>query len=238
MQTRKRVIAAAAAVAIGQVMASWAQGQIVTPAGLNPGDPFYLVFVTASTTTSASNDPTVYDAIVSTEASNAGLTTYGGSAVTWETLGSFDSGPDAISRFNPNAPVYNLAGQLVAANASELWGGTIENPIDIEANGSTAPAGTEVWTGTATDGQTEINVDGPETFSKAIGSSSSPVVEYGDASDSDGMWIADATALQDLDSALYGFSSELTVPVPEPASAGVMAVGLALGASRRVARRR
>jgi hypothetical protein len=237
VRKRNRILAAAAAMAIGSVTASWVSADIVTPAGVSPGQNFYMVFVSASTSTAESSTPSDYDSIVAGDASTAGVDTYNGSPVTWEALASFFNGPDAISRFDPSAPIYLVDGTEVAANGAGLWSGTLQNPIDIEPDGTVATTDAEVWTGTNADGTAASNANG----SKSLGSPGTPTegagAQFGDATDSNAMWTNDNVFLPEVANQLYGFSSELTA-VPEPASAGVLIAGAALALSRRSPRRK
>jgi hypothetical protein len=130
---------------------------ITVPAGLNPGDHYRLAFVTSSTRDSASPNIADYNAFVTTAAnSSLELAALG---TTWTAIGSTVAvwARDNTST-NPNVssgyPVYNLAGSLVAANNSELWGATfttfLSAPVNITESGAAFDG--LVWTGTHEDG--------------------------------------------------------------------------------------
>jgi hypothetical protein len=244
VKTRNLKIFSAAAMTATLLWANSIQAAIVTPAGLNPGDNFYVVFVTADSTDASSADITTYDTFAQTEADNGGLDTYNSLPVTWEALGSTDS-VNANSRFptDLNAPIYLIDGTEVAANGAAFWGTSggsdLLNPIDIDSNGYVEDS--QVWTGSFTDG-TEAYELGP----KGLGDQDDGV-GYGDSSAQDNTWIAeffqspvDSDTGDEIDLPIYAFSSELTVPVPSP-SAGGLAIGvLALEqlAARRLLKRR
>src|SRR5712692_4417970 len=84
-----------------------ARAGIITPAGLNPGDQFRVVFVTDGTIDATSGLLSTYDALVSNEATAAGLTSYNGTPVTWKAIVSVSSTDDAISRLPADSvPIY------------------------------------------------------------------------------------------------------------------------------------
>lgn len=238
---------------LGLFGASETHAAIVTPAGLQPGDKFNLVFVSTTTTTATSSDPVYYDNLLQTEANNAGLGSYGGQPVSWNLLGSFEyqltptsyTGIYANTRFHPASPIYRLDGVKVANNAdfaanntstADLWDGTLQNPININSQGNVQNS--FVWTGTDASGYT-----GAKTGAWAIrdyladnpgfetdvqyGYSGSTNYQWTDFSDNspatNGHLPAGAHSF-----ALYAFSNELTVPVPEPTSC-LMALGAAIG---------
>ena len=70
---------ALAAIAAGTASA----GSIATPTGLNPGDQFRIVFLSASQTLPTSSDLSTYDNIVSSDATGY---TYGGNSPTWQAI--------------------------------------------------------------------------------------------------------------------------------------------------------
>lgn len=207
-----------AAAALGSQTAGAA---IVAPPGLNPGDKFHLVFLTVATSSPTLATTGAYDAIVSGEANSAGLGTYDGNPVTWKALISHDDGTVAINRFNPARPVYRLDGVKVVDNGADLWDGSLDNPITVRSN-LTSPTVMEfgdVWTGTR----------GTGAVWKGLGSlpNGMPAHSYGRATTLSGKgWIElfDSTATNGF--GLYAYSNELTVPVPEPPAAGLLATGL------------
>jgi hypothetical protein len=58
---------------------------------------------------------------------------------------------DARSRV-PNRPYYLRDGRRVAASLADLTDGELENPIDVDQNGTRLTAAVPVWTGTDPSG--------------------------------------------------------------------------------------
>lgn len=133
--------------------------------GLNPGDTFRLVVVTAGSTTGSSTSIAAYDAFVNTQ----GLSgiTYGGSSLNWQAIAQTPSSSPVSdgSRYSSQANAtrtYNLNGIQVSSttNGSAFWWTTGFNQhmaaIDwtINAGGSLAQVnGSQlVWTGFDIDG--------------------------------------------------------------------------------------
>jgi hypothetical protein len=217
-----------------------ASAAISTPAGLNPGDHFRIVFVTSTGTTATSPNIADYDLFVSNLANAAGLDTYlNDPLVTWQAIGS------TLSATNPTGVAANGAGRLpvsaspvsfvlldgtkVALSTADLWDGSILNAIDTTEFGNTLQD--NVWTGSTYDGYEYTS-----PLSNALGSSS-PIIGFS-------FQIGSSWASSFLSSAssvlpLYGVSQELVVPgtVPEPASIvlwGVLACcGVACARLRR-----
>ncbi len=93
-----------------------------------------------------------YDTFLTDLATAAGLT-YDGAAVTWQVLGSTET-VAANSRLpaSVSSPgLYRLDGVKVADNTSDLWDGTIDNPINVSETGTAGVAG-RVATGSTSDG--------------------------------------------------------------------------------------
>src|SRR5690349_13752533 len=86
------------ATSVVMLFAISASAAINTPPGLQPGDKFYLVFVTSGSTQAFTSNPPIsgYDTYVFNEAALNSLTTYNALFVDWYALGSFSqfAGPD------------------------------------------------------------------------------------------------------------------------------------------------
>jgi hypothetical protein len=95
---------------------------IITPAGLNPGDEFRIVFVTSTKTDATSSNLTGhYDPIVSGDAAAAGIDTYNGASVIWRTIGS-TSTSNAVDRLpKDTVPIFLPDGTRVADSGLALW---------------------------------------------------------------------------------------------------------------------
>ena len=84
-----------------------ARADIITPAGLNPGDQFRIVFVTSEIRDATSSNIADYDAFVQTAANAGGQDTYNGNPVTWRVIGSTAT-VSAISRLPLTSPALFL----------------------------------------------------------------------------------------------------------------------------------
>ena len=133
--------------------------------GLNPGDTFRLVVVTAGSTTGTSTSISAYDTFVNSQ----GLSgiTVNGASLTWQAIGLTPSSDPLTdtSRFSSQANAsrtYNLNGALVSntTNGTAFWKTSVYNQhlaaIDWTINGSGNAAQVNgfqaVWTGFDFDG--------------------------------------------------------------------------------------
>ncbi|NQU25686.1 MAG: hypothetical protein HQ567_30735, partial [Candidatus Nealsonbacteria bacterium] len=80
------------------------------------------------------------------------LSNWDGYAIVYQAILS-TSTVAARDRNAVHGPVYNLAGELVAASASQLWSDDLQNPVGYDEWGAgPVPTLTEPWTGTFADG--------------------------------------------------------------------------------------
>jgi hypothetical protein len=205
---------------------------------LTPGDPYHLVFVSSvpSTANFGPNGILSADAFVQNLANTAGIGASMG--VTWKALLSDNAaapglGIDAISRFNPTIPIYNMQGQLVAANGGALWSVSAASPLvnpiayDEFGNGS-ATILVEVWTGTDPFGSLErADSDWQNATAGTFATAGSSIAVNTD-------WInGGGQPAENVPLSVFAFSSEL-IATPEP-STGILA---ALGFTAIMIRRR
>jgi hypothetical protein len=219
--------------ALGSVAS--ARADIIPPAGLQPGQQFRIVFVTNTTTQATFTDIAHYDMVVNGDATKAGLGTYAGSPVTWETIGSTPT-VNAITRLPADTvPIFLPDGTKVADSGAALWNTSLV-PL-LHAIDETA-AGTAydplIWSGTYPSGTAIAGFE--------IGSPSGNTF-FGDSGYSSSDWIDHSGYFnQGGSNNLIGFSNVLTVPqataVPEPATLTLMVVGIGGLVGARLARRR
>jgi hypothetical protein len=211
----------------------------VVPAGLVAGDTYRLVFVTADTYTATDSNIADYNAEVSAEANS--VAALQALDTTWSVIGSTSS-VDAITNIgqDPGVPIYDLEGNLIAADATTGTGGlfsttsvsgTLFDPIQYTEDGGLS-ASSDVFTGTTYAGNVNPSYPG-----RVFGGGGALAFVGDTADDNDGWIYAAAIAPNDL-LPLYAISGELTVPssTPEPATTATMIIGLAvlfLAARRR-----
>lgn len=119
----------------------------------------------------------------------------------------------------PAVPIYNLNGALVGSDLSDLWDGSLSNPINYDPNGDVLNG--RVWTGTG--------ISGEGISSRRLGESGYRV-QYGYSSSTNGSWIDSGDWSGAGNSLhLYGISGVLTVqPVPLPGALVLLGSALAL----------
>jgi hypothetical protein len=142
------------------------------PQGLKAGDRYRLVFVTSTKTWAIPGaDPAApkslddYNAFATKTATAVpALSALGTSWMAVVSVSPANGTPVSAksnTKTDPAAdgagvPIYNLAGALVANDNSDLWDGTIQNPIDMTELGTSPPdlGGDKhlVWTGTTSSG--------------------------------------------------------------------------------------
>jgi PEP-CTERM motif len=238
-------------VAATSPLTSSALAEVVTvPAGLQPGDQYRLAFVTSATTFATSTNIATYNNFVTVAAdSSAPLAAL---SAQWSAIGSTSSiSAKDNTGTNPadsvGVPIYNLAGQLVASDNAALWSPTgppIVNPIDVTELGNLTtfdppvqPSEAAVWTGTDPDG----SIDSIDTLRGYLGNPNEVV--FGNAAVAE-VWIFQGTInnisgkLASYEAFLYGMSSVLTVPAPEPSTLALAcfaaaAIGVFAAGNRR-----
>ena len=212
------LVALAAAVLSPPLMAG-----VIPPIGLAPGSQYQLILVTSSITPATSSDIDYYNTFVTTELTGTppglGLPT----GVTWHAVVSTATVDARDNAPSSGLPVYNTAGQLVAA--AGIYTGSLQAPVYFdEAGDPYVVRNSAVWTGSDPTG---IGIPGL-TLGDPGGTS-----VVGAAGDPSGNWIDfDSHTPQTYDWALYALSSPITF-VPEPATLTLLASALlALGGIR------
>ena len=207
---------------------------IVVPPSLSPGSTYRLIFVTggSSYVDATSTSIADYNSFVSSIA--GGVSELAALGVTWTAVVS-TSAVDALANVGgpTGDPIYTTNGNEVAADLSGLFSGALLNAADGDQDG--LPFGGQyAWTGS--------HLDGTNFLGSELGASSP---EYGQVGDTTGAWLEFSGVGIDPSTqlAIYGVSSELTVPtpstsgVPEPSSVGLMAIGgMVLAVLKRMSR--
>ena len=116
---------------------------------LPSGSEYELVFVTSGGTSSTSSNIDDYNTFVTQQAALSSSLPTG---LTWRAVGSTAT-VNAIDNAPTwdNIPIYNTYGQLIADGQTDLWDGSIQNPIMYDQDGSLQPH-IPVWSGTLADG--------------------------------------------------------------------------------------
>jgi hypothetical protein len=214
------------------MLAATAMASFIPPSGLNPGSQYQIMFVTTDTTSGTSGSESDYNNFVTAEA--APLTSLLPLGTTWSAVTSTydgsnytDAGNNAPS--NVSTPVFNTQGQQLSFTSLGLWVGPILNAVQYDQSGS--PVNSQVWTGSQIQGGT-----GAATVGNALGQSDPT---WGYSGSSSMAWIKGGTASSSSEYHVYGLSSPITVPVPEPATLtliGSALLGLTVVYLRRMAK--
>lgn len=225
-RSTRQVFLAFAGLALGATVANAAP--ITLPPGLNPGDTYRLVFVTAGTHTALDTDIAEYNSFVTTQANlNLDLLALG---TTWKAIGSTATVTALTNLGGANSSdIYNLFGQFVATSNADLFDGTIANAVRYTQDANALLATDLVWTGSSTAGGGQ-NVLANGGAIRA----GNPTVTF-----SDWLSIANPFHVGSESHHFYAMSGDLTVPgqVPEPGTIGLV-LGPALLLLARHRRRR
>lgn len=193
---------------------SVAQADIITvPTGLNPGDQYYLAFITPGSRDATSIFIEDYDSFVNAQADLSINPAVGD--ITWLALGSTSyhnvSAKDHLNL--DNHPIYLLDGStIIADNSDDLWDGTLDATLSFGSDGGFYPM-SEVWTGTRPDGAVSM-------YPLGMGPTIVGSTEKGTS-----WWVEWYPGDANQHRQMYAFSTLQTVPtVPEPASLAVWVV--------------
>lgn len=124
----------------------------MVPAGLIPGDQFYIMFIT-STTIAGNTTVAAYNAHVNAAADLSGVKGTDDPTITWSAwLGHDDSTEQTASLFaaDNTKPIYNLGDGMLANDYADLTDGTVAVAIEYDESGATLFD--DVWTGTSQNG--------------------------------------------------------------------------------------
>ncbi|MFM8571332.1 MAG: hypothetical protein ACKOAU_07025, partial [Pirellula sp.] len=204
----------AAAVLVGVISKTAFAGVVLPPPSLNPGDKYYLAFVTDGGRLGDSGAISDYDTFVTNQASlNTSLNGF-----TWNALVSVAAAGTlgAKDRLNLGAfPIFRLDGVRLASSWADLWDGTIENTFSVNQFGNSVTR--DVFTGTLGNGAKSGSALGDET------------VTFGNTSSTSSAWVANGSQDNLYSLSIYAISSLQTLPgggggggaVPEPTSMAI-----------------
>ena len=187
-----------------------AEAEIVYP-DLAPGSSFRFVFLTSGTTSADSPYISSYNNFA---ADHAPYVTTEVDQPMWRAIAStiFTAAKDNITMGSSgNLPIYNTAGEYVAADDAYLWGGVpLMNSINYDENGNRMDDG-QVWTGTAANG----NAGGYPLRAYTA--------SYGNPQAIDSLWVQVGASPSNIRMPVYAISSEI-VMVPEPATLSLLSL--------------
>ncbi len=199
---------------------------------LAPGSQYQLIFVTSDTIVGTYGTEAPYNALVNTDAAalNTLLASAGITGITWSAITSTADGVEA--RYNApweGVPVYRLDGVQVNYPNTSLYSASFDsstglsNPVLYDQAGFVGPV-EDVWTGSEpTGGNTQ-----PQYF--ALGGSRFPyypyaVAVFGRTDATSDSWLYAGNDVPSDNLSLYGLSSVITVPAPEPGTLALAVAG-------------
>ena len=212
-----------------------ASGQVTLPAGVTVGETYRLVFLTASSTNSQSNNIADYNTFVTAQADSdpalAALDT------TWTAIASTTSvsataNTSSAPTLSLQYPIYNLGGALVASNYTSFWGTSnptpaLDAPIDITQTGAN-DGSVGVWTGSY--------INGSEDAGYTLGSNTTNGV-LGFSSYTDDQFLYTGSDTHNFLFQMYAISAPI-LAVPEPNGGVIFALGLGIVGLLRLRRAR
>jgi hypothetical protein len=180
---------------------------------LPPGSEYQLIFLTSGGRDATSRNIADYNAFVTAQAE---LNPSFPDGVTWSAVASTAAVAARDNAANPpNVPVFNTAGMLLCSGTSSLYNSVLLLALpDYDENGALNPAA--AWTGTQRDG----------TIGGGLGSGNDVTGTVVGFPDSLSEWLSGSVAAPDSDLSLYGLSSPITVPAPEPSTLALLVSGL------------
>jgi hypothetical protein len=193
---------------------------VMVPPGLNPGDTYYIMFVT-STTISGNQPSAAYPAHANAAADLSGVKGTDDANISWGAWYAHDDGTfstSALFAADNTRPIYNLNGDLIANSYADLTDGTLTTAIGYDESGNAIHA--SVWTGVLCDGVTifvgDDTLGGMDTAVDGCvyGSSSATGCNFSYQSIGGGLGCTDQMYL-------YAVSPLLTVPAPAPVPVSV-----------------
>jgi len=227
---RFSLVATVASVAVLFSSASVLAG-VILPS--EPGLTYRIAFVTSGSRDATSTDISVYNQFV-TDYSPTGDSRLVG--ITWTAIASTQSMNAKINTFTSTSasdasyPIYDTHAGLIWTGNVDLWDGTQTAPFTYDESGVSFTT-VQVWTGTGNDGSTVYPLGVPRP-------------NYGQTNPQ-GYWLSAGVPVNIFSRSaplhLYGLSSPITNPTPEPSTLALLGVGglglMGYGWRRRASRR-
>ena len=194
------------------------------PPGLQIGDKYRLVFLTAEDRTAASSDINDYNAFVSNAAKNSWL---GNLSVSWKAIASTTSidAIDNIGQLTSTVGVYRTDGFLFANGTAEIFSPGFLYPGILTEDA--VPGRNYAWTGTTQDGHRSSAPLGG-VFVPNVG-----IIATMGETGTPARWLFHINDGVIASLPLYAISEEITVlpppppaPAPEPGTIGLTALGV------------
>ena len=203
-----------------------AQAAFVAPIGLNPGDPYRIIFWTINGIDATSADIATYNNFVTAQAALEPSLP----SLSWRAVASTLT-TDAIDNIAcigscASAPIYAVNGQLVAANAVALFAGALLTDIrNLEDYSSWG------WTGTGADGRAAPGAELGAVDGSAMYGCDNGYGPSGWLVCFDNVSTSSSYAMIAISGSNWGAE---TTNTPEPLSGAILASGIAvLAAARR-----
>jgi hypothetical protein len=130
----------------------------LVPAGLNPGDQFYVVFTSSTDQTAISTDISTYNALVEGLAATSSIAGVRSISGYFKVIGATSTN-NQCQPADLTKPVYTVTKRLISSSVSSMFTPTIvglSSPLDVDESGVAATNGIS-YTGCNTDGSPLIN---------------------------------------------------------------------------------
>ncbi|MBZ5603365.1 MAG: PEP-CTERM sorting domain-containing protein [Acidobacteriia bacterium] len=205
---------------MGAASSAWATAVYVPPS-LNLGDTYRIVFVTSAVRDATSSNIADYNAdglaAALTDPGLASLVTTWTALVSTQSVNALTNA--GLSLSDTTTPFFNTQGDLIATGVTVagtgLYGGATTAHVNGIADQDGVPDARDIWTGTNSDG----------TTSSPLGAGGN--VLYGRDVHLDSQWTFYSSSFQTNQAPIFVVSGLLTV-TPEPATAGLMGLGVAV----------
>jgi hypothetical protein len=243
-----KLIRALLLAAVAIMVTARADGSILVPDGLQPGDTYHLIFTTSVITniSSVSTVPPIYpsfgsvdgaDWIVTLSAFNAGMIPdWDGVEQVWTAMLS-SSTVSLRDRVDIDGRVYNMQEQLMASGFNDLFDGGISASVAFDEFGNAITDNFTVWTGSLPTGFRST-----DTAQNWTSPAAGHAAEIGRVSSISSVWLSAGIQAASGTARLYGISPAFTVPgvsaVPSPSALCIWFWLAATTLARRVRQRR